>query len=198
MKNVKFIKDKEDLKATEAVLREYFAPLKSQFINQISNPKFYPVITWLDYSLACAQWKIIDKNLTSTDVDRLFIATNYEEVDLDNNDDNSLCRYEFFEIIARMGKVKYFEKGTCKTNAESTRRLIEEHILEYPAEQMPWHDFRTQRLWNLDVDDLFKANRTGMQELYDFAKKGEHTRDQNALTLDDALVFVQLAGYEGT
>lgn len=197
LKNFKFIKDKEDLAATEAVLREYFVPLKAQYLNQISNPKFYPVITWLDYSLATSQWRIVDRNLTSTDIDRLFIATNYEEVDLDNNDDNSLCRYEFFEIIARMGKVKYFEKGICKTIHESTRRLIEDHLLAYPAGQMPWHEFRVDRLWNLDVDDLFKANKVGIAQIYDFVKRGEHTRDQNALTLDDALKFVQYAGYEG-
>lgn len=44
-------------------------------------------------------------------MDRAFVAVNYEEVDLDNNDDNSLCRYELLEIIVRLAKIKYMEKG---------------------------------------------------------------------------------------
>ena len=54
---------------------------------------------------------MFDKNLTSGDIDRLFVAVNYEETDLDNNDDNSLCRYELSEMAARIGKEKYYEKG---------------------------------------------------------------------------------------
>jgi hypothetical protein len=45
------------------------------------------------------------------DIDKIFIATNFEIVDLDENADRSLCRYEFFEIIVRMAYSKYFEKG---------------------------------------------------------------------------------------
>ena len=111
MKTYKFIKREDDLKETHEVLRKYFGPLKNQFLNLCSNPKFYPVITWLEYSKACKQWDIFNKNLSSVDVDRLFVAVNYEETDLDNNDDNSLCRYEFSEIAARIGKEKYYDKN---------------------------------------------------------------------------------------
>ena len=91
----------------------------------------------MDYSNSCITWKIFDQNLSSQDVDRLFIATNYEEVDLDNNDDNSLCRYEFLEIIARIGKTKFVEKGLCPTVAEGTRRVIVESLLPNTVELMP-------------------------------------------------------------
>jgi len=104
--------------------------------------------------------------LTSQDIDRSFIATNYEEVDLDNNDDNSLCRYEFLEITARIAKIKYTEKGLCKTVAEGTRRVLEEHIIPNTCERMAWQPFRDQRLWCLDVQDLLKANKQGIEVLY--------------------------------
>lgn len=112
----------------------------------------------MDYSNACLTWKVLDQNLTSQDVDRLFIATNYEEVDLDNNDDNSLCRYEFLEIAARMGKCKFFDKGLTDTVAEGTRKLIAEWLIPNTCEIMPSQPFRDNRLWNLEIDDLFKAN----------------------------------------
>ena len=156
IKSDKFIKDPDDLEATNSILRDYFEPLKNQFLTQCSIPKFYPVITWMEFSRACKHWDIYDKYLNGTDIDRLFIATNYEEEELDNNDDNSLCRYEFSEIIARIGKEKYYDNNLTDTVAEGTRRIIEEHIIPNSCERMPWSDFRTKRLWILEVDDLFK------------------------------------------
>jgi len=44
-------------------------------------------------------------------IDRAFIATNFEEVDLEDNPDKSLCRYEFYEIIVRIAVEKYVESG---------------------------------------------------------------------------------------
>ena len=78
-------------------------------MNQISTPKNYPTITWLEFSSLANTWGIIGNGLSQTDVDRIFIATNFEEVDLDNNDDSNLCRYEYIEIIVRLAKAKFME-----------------------------------------------------------------------------------------
>jgi hypothetical protein len=68
----------------------------------------------VDFSNLCKKWNIVDKkDLSITDIDRLFFAVNFEEVgaddggDLDDNPDNELCRYEFFEILVRIAKLKY-------------------------------------------------------------------------------------------
>lgn len=67
----------------------------------------------IDFSNQCSGWKIVHKkHLSTTDIDRLFFAVNFEEVggeaeDLDDNPDKELCRYEYFEIIVRMAKLKY-------------------------------------------------------------------------------------------
>ena len=53
VKAFKFIKDPKDLAATLLVLKEHYGTLKCQFLTQISNPKYYPVVSWLDYSNAC-------------------------------------------------------------------------------------------------------------------------------------------------
>lgn len=56
-------------------------------------------------------------------IDRLFIATNVEmlpdgseatadmDEKMDNNSDRDLCRYEFYEILVRMGAAKYKDTG---------------------------------------------------------------------------------------
>ena len=197
IKTDKFIKDKVDAEATLEVLREYFQPLKNQFLNQCSIPKFYPVITWLEFSKACKNWNIFDKYLSSVDIDRLFIATNYEEEDLDNNDDNSLCRYEFSEIAARIGKERYYDKGLTNTVAEGTRRFIEEHMIPNTCEIMPWQEFREKRLWVLEVDDLYKANKRAIDFLYNFTMTGAHTKNRKYLTMKDAVWLMKNAGWEG-
>jgi len=129
------------------------------------------VIDWLDFVDACnaTGWNIVDnikKDLTGSDIDRIFIATNFEEEDLEENDDNSLCRFEFLEIIARMAKQKYFERGVCKTVAESVEKLLVDFIIPNSIESMEWQLFRDNQLWTLEVDDLFKANQYGVDQLF--------------------------------
>ena len=38
-------------------------------------------------------------------------------------------RYEFVEIIVRIGKIKYLDKEKCKTYSDAVRKLIEEGII---------------------------------------------------------------------
>lgn len=151
----------------------------------------------MEFSKACKQWNIFDKYLSSVDVDRLFVAVNYEETDLDNNDDNSLCRYELSELAARIGKERYFEKGLTKTVAEGTRRFIEEHLIPNSTERMPWMEFRENRLWNLEVDDIFKGNKRAVDALFNFGMTGSHTKDPKNFTMADAVFLVKNAGWEG-
>jgi hypothetical protein len=112
---MKFVKDKDDQDKIFQIFKKYFIQIRNQFLTKISNPKTYPAIEWLSYVNTCQKWGIIDKNLTSTDVDRLFIATNFEEVSNEQNDEKSLCRYEFFEIIVRMANQKFFENNICSS-----------------------------------------------------------------------------------
>ena len=68
---------------------------------------------------------MIDFDLTNSDVDRIFLATNFEEQDLEENDDNSLCRFEFMEIIARLAREKYYVKGAESTISASCKRILD-------------------------------------------------------------------------
>lgn len=166
LKTPKFIKDSRQLQDVNDVLRKHFGLLKDQFIYQIADIKYYPVIGWMDYVHQCDSWGFVGKDLTNQDIDRCFIATNFEEVDLENNDDKSLCRYEFLEILVRLGKIKYFDTGEIDTIAEATDKLIEEFILPNHGMMLSWHQYRVNRIWKLEVDDLLKENRIGIEKLY--------------------------------
>jgi hypothetical protein len=114
----RFVKDLDDRAAVFKMVKKYYSLLKDQFLSCIAT-KSYPVIDWMDFVSSCHKWKVIDSDLTSMDIDRIFIATNYEEEDLEDNEDNSLCRYEFMEIMCRMAKSKYCQSGSCKSVAEA-------------------------------------------------------------------------------
>jgi len=44
-------------------------------------------------------------------IDRIFIAVNVDMEQLEDNPDRDLCRYEFYEIIVRMGGAKFKDAG---------------------------------------------------------------------------------------
>lgn len=126
------------------LLKFHFAQLKNLFMNLNAQPKSYPCIGWLKFTEYCRQWKVVDQNLTLTDIDQAFIATNYEEVDSPENDDKQLVRFEFLEILARLAKIKYFDKKVYPTVHESLKALLNDHIYANDLELMSWQDFRVK------------------------------------------------------
>ena len=108
----KFVKDPKEYQAVQDVLLENYELIFEQYLygQGISN---YPAVSMIDFTRLCSAWGIINKkDLTSTDIDRLFFAVNFEEEEgeAQSNDDNpadELCRFEFFEILVRIAKLKY-------------------------------------------------------------------------------------------
>jgi len=84
------------------------------------------------------------------------------------------------EIITRIGKIKYFDKGHCSTIAESTKRILEEYILPNTTEKMEWQPFRDKHLWCLEVDDLYKANKHNIDLLFKWCKSGPMARENTS------------------
>ena len=57
-------------------------------------------------------------------------------------------------------------------------------------------EWREKRLWNLECDDMIKANKAAIDQLYE-AAKGKYTKNTSALALKDAVELLKLAGYKG-
>lgn len=77
--------------------------------------------------------------LTTGIIDTYFKATNYEEFDMDENDDNALCRFEFLEIIIRLAKGKYMDFRQITGNLSyAVSKLINSHILKMEGNLVPW------------------------------------------------------------
>jgi hypothetical protein len=56
-------------------------------------------------------------------VDRAFIAVNFEEDEIGDNPNRSLCRYEFMEILVRIADSKYRTNKSTKF-ADAFNKLI--------------------------------------------------------------------------
>ena len=65
------------------------------------------------------------KVLTTSTLDRLFIATNVELVEMDDNPDKELCRFEMVEILVRIAGAKYKDTGITKTYSEGLLMLLD-------------------------------------------------------------------------
>ena len=78
----------------------------------------FPSISMLDFSTLCQSTNMMDKYLNLSTLDRLFIATNVELVEMDDNPDKELCRFEFLEILVRIVGAKYKDPNLVQTYAE--------------------------------------------------------------------------------
>jgi hypothetical protein len=61
-------------------------------------------------------------------VDRLFIVTNFEIVENNDNPDRALCRYELFEIFVRIANLKYRESGEVESYSKALEKLLFNNI----------------------------------------------------------------------
>jgi hypothetical protein len=60
-----------------------------------------------------------------------FIATNVELESILENPDRDLNRYEFYEIILRIGIEKYKKSGKIDNIATCFRMILNEHVYKY-------------------------------------------------------------------
>ena len=102
----KVVKDKEDYDNVCAVIEEHYEILKNTHI-ELCTRSHFPFTQAKGYLDFAKRANFVDKQLKSRDIDRLFVATNYEEGEQDGNPDNQLVRFEFIEMLVRIAKEKY-------------------------------------------------------------------------------------------
>lgn len=130
----KFVKDPADFQQVQDVLLENYELIYELYVFGQSTSN-YPSVSMVDFTSLCKRWNLISKrDLTSIDIDRLFFAVNFEEVkgdqggDLEDNPDTELCRYEFFEILVRMAKLKYENQNLGLTVSQAVSKLVNDYL----------------------------------------------------------------------
>jgi len=71
----------------------------------------------------------------------LFIATNFEEEQQEENPDKALIRFEFIELLVRIAREKYWKTGVTKTVTEAFEKLLKDKV-QPVSQHEEWEPFR--------------------------------------------------------
>lgn len=81
------------------------------------------------------------------------------------NASNALCRYEFMEIIVRIGYDRYIRNGLCRTVTDSLTRLLNEYLLPklitFSSDKWRWEVYLNEQ-----VDLTLKAHKQILDAVY--------------------------------
>lgn len=70
------------------------------------------------------------------------------------------------EIMARVAKVKFYDRKMSPTVAQSLQYLLDFFIIPNNLQVMSWRGFREEKIWTLEIDLIFRANRAAIENLF--------------------------------
>lgn len=86
---------------------------------------------------------------------------------MEENDDNALCRFEFLEILIRLAKGKFMDFSKVTGNLSyAVSKLINTHVLKMEGNLVPWHRFRRDYMWDIDVNNMMEINLVTLRKLF--------------------------------
>lgn len=135
--------------------------LKTFYIIRSSQSGF-PVVRWLNYSGAINELDFYDSNFDKGAVDRIFIAvtSKMDEKLKGILPEKDMSRFQFYESIVRVAMTKY--KGAHTENVIDGLKKLFDEVLHPRVDLYSWMEWRKDRLWTLEVDDLYKTNMIAM------------------------------------
>eukprot|EP00347_Sterkiella_histriomuscorum_P011119 403373687 len=155
--------NEEELQNVKELFWSNYIRLRNIYLTLILNSE-YPIITWNDFTIFCNKCKVVDKNISLSIIDTIYIATN---VSLNNNQnaDRDLSRYEFLEILLRLANEKYKKSGQVTTYTQALQRFLDENL--YPnIEETNSQIFRDTQLYTFYVNELLVRNEPGLRKIF--------------------------------
>lgn len=136
------------------------------------------------YSLGLNQWSafLLDceipdngsKHCRSSDLDTMFIVTNYEEdkgSEINKeNDDRALMSFEFLEIIVRVAIAKYIKSKEVQDVSDAVEMLCTACIQPNlcPEAVIVPNDFRERKLYFEEIAEFFEDHEPFLRAVYTF------------------------------
>eukprot|EP01017_Pseudomicrothorax_dubius_P024524 TRINITY_DN2605_c0_g1_i1.p2 TRINITY_DN2605_c0_g1~~TRINITY_DN2605_c0_g1_i1.p2 ORF type:complete len:419 (+),score=96.01 TRINITY_DN2605_c0_g1_i1:266-1522(+) len=192
LRNGKFnriIKSPEAFAEFKETLFVRYRYLKSVFIRYISQEcSVYPGISFMEFGRMCRDAKILDPRLKGSDIDRAFIAANYEVEESVDNPDSRLCRFEFIEAVLRLALTRFFEQGGKVSQAAVFEKFMDTVVRgKFRNATEECENFRRRFVYSLGVNDVLACNMEMVEKLY---KKYTDKRI-GVVTLENARQLVQ-------
>jgi hypothetical protein len=88
---------------------------------------------------------------------------NFEVVQLEDNPDRDLCRYEFFEIIVRMAVIKFADLPLAP--GEMVEKIIKEYLLPNSRKSLA-NKFRQEQIYTVEINDILKGNLVQLNKVF--------------------------------
>lgn len=188
----RFIRDLDVQLRVVEIVKTHFEKLKEIFICAVAAAGESADLKKIKFYKMMLKSGVADKKLTTGIIDGYFIATNFEAIEQENNDDNALCRYEFLEILVRIAQGKYIVYGQEKDLGRALEKLLVEHIFPYHEHLGSWELWRREELWCVDVQEYLLVNLRGIKDLYASISKTKliTTRRNRAEIFDRSIVTV--------
>jgi hypothetical protein len=156
----------EDLEKAKQILKKFYWTIRDAF-------KYYASISsstgswtfaltlnsYTDYLKQAGVYK--NKTVNFTDTDTLFFTTNKREKPTFLNPGNAVIRYQFLEIMLRIG-LKY---GKAKDSIEGLKDFWV-NVIEKSLKFGKSEDFRNTRYWTLEWDNVFRHHIHLFKEVY--------------------------------
>lgn len=106
-----------------------------------------------------SQMGIIDgKSLSLSSQDIEFEKVTYNTEKNSNNNKGNLVRFEFMEMMVRIGGAICFPKKICETWNESVKYFFDNYTMKF-FEQFHNHPWRVSKFWFEENDYIFKLHK---------------------------------------
>jgi hypothetical protein len=138
---------------------------------------------------------MIDRYLTEGIMKQEFIVTNVELDTAADNDDDSLVRFEFVELVCRIANRKFVSTGHCDSLPEAVL-VMHEEIIEPYMEDMGVQcadEFRTTCLYTEAMCAVFDKHNGKLERMFE-----DHTSAESdgvsVMLMDDLMEMLRDAG----
>ncbi len=84
----------------------------------------FPNLNLFDILAVIRECNILEDKLTVSDIERAFHLTNVEDEEQEENPNNLLSRFEFFEMLVRIALMKFWEKRKVDSPLEAVGKIF--------------------------------------------------------------------------
>ena len=114
----------------------------------------YPTISMNDFTSWAKGCNLIDdKWINLAALDRILITTNVALHGLISSAERDLNRYEFLEILVRLGNALYRESKVCVSAPAALVKLLSDNIFPN-SKEVNGENFRRFQCYNVKVNDI--------------------------------------------
>lgn len=142
------------------VIRTNWNQLIEVFHAIVSDAGDFPHLSMFDFQKYFKHLQ--DDNVSKEQIDKYFILTKPKLTEDEGGHSTEMCliRFEFWEVLVRIAKGKYFETGKEETITAAFEALIEQDIL--PMYDSPnylgWQTWRDEHFYSVKVNDIYDHN----------------------------------------